>query len=135
MTDLPVDLFLQQFCAWASSQDGILALGLVGSQVRGTAKPHSDVDLIILARDPRVYLRDTAWAAFFGMVDKQQAEDYDRVQSLRVWYRGGLEVEFGWTDAGWAVLPMDPGTRRVVAGGLRVLWERQPLLSSLLTKK
>jgi hypothetical protein len=27
---------------------------------------------------------------------------------------------------------MDPGTCRVAADGLRVLWERQPLLSRLL---
>lgn len=132
MIQKSVEIFLREVTAWVKTEKGILALGLAGSRARGTAGLRSDVDLVILARAPRVYLKDTAWTAFFGIVDKQQTEDYGRVQSLRVWYRGGLEVEYGWTDAGWAALPMDPGTRRVAADGLRVLWERQPLLSRLL---
>ena len=133
MTQELVETFLREVSGWAQSRADILAVGLVGSQARGTAGPHSDVDLVILACDLQFCLKDTAWAALFGVLERQRAEDYGRVQSLRVWYRGGLEVEFGWADAGWAALPMDPGTRRVVADGLRVLWERQPLLSRLLT--
>jgi predicted nucleotidyltransferase len=135
MTTRSVETFLQQITAWAKTEQGILSLGLVGSQARGTAGPDSDVDLVILARDPQSFLQDTTWLARFGAVENRQVEDYGRVQSLRVWYRGGLEVEYGLTDAGWAALPLDPGTRRVVADGLRVLWERQPLLAPLMIDK
>jgi predicted nucleotidyltransferase len=135
MTTRSVGTFLQQITAWAKTEQGILSLGLVGSQARGTAGPDSDVDLVILARDPQSFLQDTAWLAHFGAVESRQVEDYGRVQSLRVWYRSGLEVEYGLTDAGWATLPLDPGTRRVVADGLRVLWERQPLLAPLMIDK
>ena len=132
MTQARVQAFLREFSGWAQSRADILAVGLVGSQARGTAGPDSDVDLVILAHDPQAFLVDTTWLGHFGTIERQQLEDYGRVQSLRVWYRGGLEVEYGWTDADWAVVPMDPGTRRVVADGLRVLWERRPLLSRLL---
>jgi predicted nucleotidyltransferase len=132
MDNPTVDLFLREFVDWARSEDNILALGLVGSQARGTAGPDSDVDLLVLARDPLIYLQDTNWNQRFGVVERQQVEDYGRIQSLRVFYRNGPEVEYGIGDAGWAALPMDPGTRRVVSGGLRVLWERTPLLSRLL---
>jgi hypothetical protein len=56
------------------------------------------------------------------------------VQSLRVFYRNGLEVEFGLTDPAWAALPLDEGTRQVIAGGMRVLFERGHNLSRRLTK-
>jgi len=109
-----------------------LAVALVGSQARGTAGPDSDVDLVILARDPHVYLEETAWAGCFGQVEKKQLEDYGRVRSLRVWYSGGLEVEFGFTTESWAALPLDAGTRQVMMDGMRVLFERVPILSSHL---
>ncbi len=127
-----VNLFLHKFTTWAQTEENILAAGLVGSQARGTAGPDSDVDLVILARAPQTYLEEITWAESFGAIEKQRVEDYGRVQSLRVWYRGGLEVEYGFTDESWAELPMDAGTRRVVSDGLCVLWEREPLLSQLL---
>ena len=132
MTQVRVQTFLREFSGWAQSHADIMAVGLVGSQARRTAGADSDVDLVILARDPQVFLLDAAWLDRFGTVERQQLEDYGRVQSLRVWYRGGLEVEYGLTDASWAALPLDPGTRRVAADGLQVLWERRPLLSRLL---
>ena len=132
MKSSSVILFLQEFTIWAQTEANILAIGLVGSQARGTAGPDSDVDLVILARAPQIYLEEITWAESFGEIEKQQVEDYGRVQSLRIWYRGGLEVEYSLTDADWAAEPLDPGTRRVVADGMRVLWERQPLLSRLL---
>jgi predicted nucleotidyltransferase len=125
-------LFIKNFSAWACSRPDILAAALVGSQARGTAGPHSDVDLVILAREPRVYLDETTWAGRFGEIESQQVEDYGRLRSLRVWYRGGLEVEYGFTGKSWAALPLDEGTRRVVAGGLRILFEREPILTGCL---
>jgi Predicted nucleotidyltransferases len=126
-------LFINDFSAWACSRPDILAAALVGSQARGTAGPDSDVDLVILARDPRVYLDETIWAGRFGEIESQQVEDYGRLRSLRVQYRGGLEVEYGFAGESWAALPLDEGTRRVVADGLRILFEREPILTGCLT--
>ena len=126
---MPVNLFLLNFPAWAQSQPDVLAAALVGSYARGTASPSSDVDLVILARDPQTYLSDQAWVNRFGEPLRSQMEDYGRLTSLRVWYQSGLEVEFGLTGADWAARPLDAGTRRVIEDGLRILFERQPLLS------
>ncbi|NMC53308.1 MAG: hypothetical protein GYA48_06705 [Chloroflexi bacterium] len=126
---MPVTLFLLNFTAWARSQPDVLAAALVGSYARGTASPTSDVDLVILARDPQKYLSDQAWVRRFGQPLRSQMEDYGRLTSLRVWYQSGLEVEFGLTGADWAARPLDAGTRRVIEDGLRVLFERLPLLS------
>ncbi len=90
------------------------------------------MDLVILTTDPQRYLDDTAWVAQFGLVTKQQTEYYGRVTSLRVWYADGPEVEFGLTTPQWAGLPLDQGTRRVIQDGMRVIWERTPILSTLV---
>jgi predicted nucleotidyltransferase len=124
-----VDEFLTQFTAWASAQPNILGAALVGSYARGTAKETSDVDLVVLARQPEPYLQTTDWTHQFGQIQRNQTEDYGRLISLRVWYADGLEVEFGLTDESWAAVPLDEGSRRVIADGMRVLFERGPLFS------
>ncbi len=117
-----MESFLQDFSAWAQAQSDIQAAALVGSYARHAATDESDVDLVILAQDPRRYLR-------------QQREAYGRVTSLRVKYADGREVEYGITGVDWAAAPLDEGTRRVIEGGMRILFERQPLLSPYLPKR
>lgn len=114
---------LETVAAWASKQGDIQAVALVGSHARGDATDVSDVDLVLMARRPESYLADRAWASSFGTVTRQRVEPYGRLTSVRVWYEGCLEVEFGWTDASWVARPLDAGTRRVISRGFRVLFE------------
>ena len=106
-------------------------MALVGSYARGTATEASDVDLVVLANEPALYLQERAWTHLFGNVVNQQVEEYGKVTSLRVQYADGLEVEYGLTDASWATAPVDQGTREVVSAGMKVLFERTPLLSTI----
>jgi hypothetical protein len=105
---------------------------LVGSYARGAALPDSDVDLILLSPGPDRYVADTTWTGELGSVAHLQIEHYVRASSVRVWYAGGPEVEYVFAAEDWAAVPADAGAREVVAGGLRVLFERRPLLSNLL---
>jgi len=134
MTAEKVVQFLDEFTQWASTQADLLALALVGSHARDAATETSDVDLVLIANDPNRYLENTDWVRRFGMVEKQQVEDYGLLTSLRVWYRDGLEIEYGLTDERWAALPLDEGTRQVMAGGMRVLFERGDILSRHLPR-
>lgn len=127
--------FLQQVTRWAAEQPEILGLALVGSYARNTARETSDVDLVLVAADPGIYLDNPGWMDLFGQVVKQQSEDYGLVQSVRAWYAGGLEVEFGLTDARWCTPPVDEGTRQVMEDGMQVLFERGSMLSRNLTGK
>ena len=124
-----VEGFLTAFTAWAAARPDIQAVALVGSHARNAATDRSDVDLVIIADQPEAYLRERRWIEEFGPVLRHQTEDYGLLTSLRAWYANGIEVEFGWTDERWAAVPLDPGTRQVIAGGLRILFERRPLLS------
>jgi predicted nucleotidyltransferase len=121
--------FITAFTSWASTQPDILAVVLVGSYAREAAKEDSDIDLVVLANDPRRWVEDTDWLKRFGSIEKQQTEDYGKVTSLRVWYVGGHEVEYGLTTSAWAQLPLDEGAQRVIKDGMRVLFEREALLS------
>lgn len=121
--------FLDEFTRWASVQEDIRAAALVGSYARDAATEISDVDLVILADRPEKYLEDTEWLRRFGTVQRQQVEDYGLLTSIRVWYSDGLEVEYGLTGQRWAAHPLDAGTRRVMADGMRILFERGGLLS------
>lgn len=122
--------FLNDFTEWAAAQPTIAAVALVGSHARGAATAASDIDLVLLVHGPRQYLDDTHWAERFGAIRQRQVEDYGKVTSLRVWYQDGREVEYGLTDETWAALPLDAGTARVIGDGMRVLFERRPLLSA-----
>jgi len=130
-----ISSFLTQVSDWAARQPDILALALVGSHARGAATETSDVDLVILAQDPSRYLEDQGWLEKFGLAQSVQLEPYGKLTSIRVWYADGLEVEYGLTGEEWAADPLDPGSRRVMEGGMRVLFERGDLLSRHLARK
>jgi predicted nucleotidyltransferase len=116
--------FLDAFTDWAAAQPDITAVALIGSYARGAATDKSDIDLLILVAEPHQYLADTSWTTQFGLVAKQQLEDYGRVTSLRAWYVNGYEVEYGLTTPAWIQLPWDEGTQLVFEGGLKILFER-----------
>ncbi len=125
--------FLDVFLAWASAQPDVQGIALVGSYARGTAGDDSDIDLVILTEQPSNYLENILWIERFGLVQKHQIEDYGKLTSLRVWYQNGMEVEYGLTMPDWATLPLDAGTREVMHGGIKVLFERGRLLSRHIT--
>ena len=124
-----INQFLSDVTQWASSQSDIQALALVGSYARNAAKETSDVDLVLITTNPDQYLRDTSWIQNFGNIEKQQIEDYGLLISIRTWYTDGREVEYGITDERWAAAPLEEGTRRVIADGMQILFERRDILS------
>jgi len=116
-----ITTFLESLSAWAATRPDVRRVYLVGSHARRQARPDSDIDLVILADDPRSYLQDTSWAGQFGTLLRQQQEDYGRLTSLRAWYADGREVEYGLTTPDWIAEPLDEGTAQVLAGGFQVL--------------
>ena len=110
--------------------DRVIATGICGSHARGEARPDSDIDFCIVTPDPRSLLDDRAWILEFGR-DAQVAgpiEDYNLVQSLRVFY-GTTEAEFGVTDRAWAEPPIDRDTATVINDGLTILYDPEDILA------
>ena len=125
--------FLTAVREWASQNSDLQAVALVGSYARGAATASSDIDLILLTQTPKRYLEDTAWVGQFGEVERLLLEDYGPVTSVRAWYRGGPEVEYGITGLQWVSQPLDEGTRRVLSDGTVILYEREELLTPILS--
>jgi len=127
-----VSAFLEAVSRWARTQPDIEAVALVGSYTRDAATESSDVDLVILTSGVDRYLRDRSWVSLFGEAGECREEDYGRVTSVRVIYRGGLEVEYGFTTPDWAEVPIDEGTLRVITDGMKVLHDPRGLLAALV---
>lgn len=106
---------------------------LVGSFARGTARDNSDVDVILITTTPQRYLQDEQWFTTFGQVVQVQDEDWGLVQSRRVFYADGIEVEFGITTPQWANIdPINDGTRRVIADGARIVYDPDGIVATLI---
>ncbi len=92
------------------------------------------MDVVLVVRDPGRFFLSSDWVKSFGTVESFRDEDWGRLRSRRVYYVTGLEVEFGFTAADWASTdPVDPGTKRVVSGGLRCVYDPQTILRRLVT--
>ena len=102
---------------WAQEETSIESVILVGSWARGTNRPDSDMDLCILTARREGLLPENRFLSLFGKVRRQQTEYYGACTSVRVWYEGGAELEFGLVEPSWIALPLDEGTRQVLSDG------------------
>jgi uncharacterized protein len=118
--------------AWAESRSDVDGVAIVGSCARGTAEPTSDIDFVILSKDPSVLLQGD-WLARFGDVQSSSIENYGALKACRILYRSGLEVEFGVAAPRWASIPLDLGTKRVLTDGVKVLYDPQQLFRAANT--
>lgn len=125
----PVRRCVEAAVGWTDSRPDVLALGLVGSYARGQASAESDVDLLLLVEDPGRLLSDLSWARSFGTPTRVETEEWGNVQSVRVWYLDGPEIEFAIARKDWAVAPLDPGAASVIRDGMLVLVDREGLLA------
>src|SRR5262245_61357864 len=68
--DSPMNQLIERFTAWGQGRPDIRAIAILGSQAR-TDRPAdewSDLDLLIVATDPRPYLAGGEWLAELGRV-------------------------------------------------------------------
>ena len=95
MDESQLHILLDKSLKWAISQGTIMGVALVGSYARGSAKPDSDVDLVILSSEVDELINNRSWIEIFGQVKSCVIEDWGLVTSLRVHYQDSKEVEFG----------------------------------------
>jgi predicted nucleotidyltransferase len=127
-----VQILLKEVTKWAESRPEILGVALVGSHARDEARVDSDVDFVLLASVPQEFINKPEWIKDFGLVKSYTVEDWGLVTSLRVYYKDGLEVEYGLTSSEWVSEPIDEGTRQVIFDGIQILLDKAGLLSRAL---
>ena len=127
-----VQILLKEVTKWAESKPKILCVALVGSYARDEARLDSDVDFILIASAPQEFINKPEWIKEFGLINSYKVEDWGLVASLRVYYKNGLEVEYGLTSAEWVSEPLDEGTRQVFIDGIKILLDKGGLLAQAL---
>lgn len=119
---------------WTSSCPDIVAAAIVGSWARGDAREDSDIDLVLLTEHPDAYVKGEDWIEDLSPGARLiRTADWGPIIERRLLLRSSsLEVEVGVGRPSWAAaLPVDPGTRKVVRGGFRPLFDPQGLLAAL----
>ena len=56
---------------------------------------------------------------------EQQTEYYGACTSIRVWYKDGIEVEFGIAEPSWLTMPLGIGTYQVLSDGYKLIVDKK----------
>jgi uncharacterized protein len=118
--------------AWVAGQPAIRAMGIVGSWARGEAKEGSDLDVLLLATTPDLYVESDRWLESLLPFPIIRREQFGVITERRVLLSSGLEVEFAIGPLTWAsTTPINDGTRQVISDGLAILHDPDALLGRL----
>lgn len=114
---------------WAREQTDVSALALVGSYAYDRPRMGSDVDLVVLTSNPERHARGIEWVASFDpRAQLIRDQRWGPLRERRVRLHSGLQVELGLVQPGWAAVPLDPGTAKVLSDGCKILQDRDGIL-------
>jgi predicted nucleotidyltransferase len=126
-----IDAVIDRVTGWVAGRADVAGLLLVGSVAREAARPDSDVDLVLLT-DSLADYTTPAWAAYLDLGELIRVQAWGVITEHRFRRPSGLETEIGLGTPRWASTdPVDPGTRRVVTDGSRILHDPHGLLAAL----
>jgi nucleotidyltransferase-like protein len=122
---------------WARRRSDVLGLAVVGSWARGTARGDSDIDLVLLVREPEDF-RGQDWPGEIAWCEACVAQwhdaDYGVAWSSHLQLSDSREIEFTFCRPSWADTdPVEEGTAQVISGGCRVLLDKSGLFEKLLS--
>ena len=116
------DRLLSDVTRWADAEPGIHALCLVGSFARGHEGMGSDVDVLVLLEDVDSDVGSVGWFQRLAPGSRLvRVATWGPVREQRWRLRSGLVAEIDLAPVSWAEVPLDSGTRRVLADGHRIL--------------
>lgn len=130
--DPEIEPLLAHVGRWAQGRPDLVAVALVGSRARGTARIDSDLDLVFLSRDPDLYTQSEDWAHELGAGEIGASARRGVLLEQRLRMASGLELDVGIGPPRWAsVAPLDDGTKRVASQGLRIVYDPEGVLAGL----
>jgi predicted nucleotidyltransferase len=121
------------------ARDDLRALAVCGSWARGCPRADSDLDLLILAREPSEWRTDLDWlrdlpfeqAGF--MIHAVETATYGAVWSAHIRLGSNIELEITFGETAWASgASVDPGTLRIISDGFVVEVDKDGLLTKLV---
>jgi len=123
---------LDRVAGWAEAQPDLVAVALVGSRARGSARTGSDLDLVLLSWRPERYTQNEDWAQELGAGEIRASAHRGLLIEQRLKPAWGPELDVAIGTPRWAsVSSLDAGTERVVRDGLRILYDPEGILARL----
>lgn len=125
------DSILQSLARWGSRDPQIQAALIIGSQAREDhpADDFSDLDLILVAEDPRLLLTTDDWLSPIGNVHISFVETtLGGAQERRVLFDGALDVDFIILSPADFLHALQTDDAQILLRGCRVLFDKQGLL-------
>ncbi len=138
MSSAEVESIIALITNWARQRPDIAGLAMIGSWARGSARPDSDLDFVLLTERVNEFRRDRDWPdamawdrAGFTLESFEDAA-YGAVWSRHFTLAPRAALELSFAAPSWASLdPIDPGTRRIVEAGWRILVDKAGALADL----
>ncbi|MBN1680697.1 MAG: aminoglycoside 6-adenylyltransferase [Anaerolineae bacterium] len=132
------DSLLERFITWAETEPTIQGAVIVGSRARRErpADQWSDLDLVIFATDPQMFISTTAWLDHIGPFWLSFLEKTMGGATLerRVLFEGMLDVDFVFEPVEMiAKLTSETDTLDIVQRGVRVVVDKNGALTHTLT--
>ena len=119
--------FIKQVTDWARRERNVAAAILVGSHSRGEARPDSDVDIVLLCRDPSRLLESRQWIHRFGQPDGITRRPYKTLTTFEVRFASGLTAELGVAGQHWDIARHDSELQRVLGTEPKSLYDARSL--------
>lgn len=121
------------------ARDDLRALAVCGSWARGDARPASDLDLLVIAKEPAIWRRDLNWIAGLPYdlagcaYRRHRIATYGIAWSAHIALTPDAEFELTFAPESWALVdPVDPGTCAVVTGGFECVVDKDDRFARLL---
>jgi len=139
--DLGYAALITRFVRWAESQPDIRGALMIGSRARQDhrADEWSDLDIVLFAVDPQVYINSADWVEQVGepclsFVERTPGDGWER----RVLFAGGLDVDFAINPAeSLAYLTtqaIPPDMADILRRGTRVLVDKDACLAHIVQR-
>ena len=127
----------ERVAAWAETREDVRAALVVGSQARADhpADELSDLDVVLLVRDPELLLGASDWLAEIGTpwITFVEGTAVGGERERRVLFEGGLDVDFVVLPAQALARPeaLPPAATGVLRDGYRVLVDKDAELARI----
>jgi uncharacterized protein len=116
------DRVAERVAAWAASRGDVLGAGLAGSR------------FVLVVEDVTAYTQRAGWVEELGAERIVRTRRWGPLTERRLLLAEGRELALGIVEPAWvSVVPLDPGTRRVVEDGFRILHDPHGLLETLVS--
>jgi len=131
--EVSCEALIEKFVVWARNEDNIRAAAVIGSRARKDDHPAdvwSDLDLLVLAKDPRPLWESSDWLREVGTpwITFVEPTPGDGGFERRVLFEGGLDVDFAPIDVAdllrMADQPFPPVMADVLLRGVRVILDK-----------